>query len=119
MNLLLVTLAGAAGCVVRYLLEYGVRRHHPTRRPWATAFANALGCAVAGWAAYRLVGTVDENVRSVVLTGFCGGLTTFSSAFAIPAILLREHHWRYSLALVVSTPLLCSAMFFLGVVAAR
>jgi CrcB protein len=115
MTLLLVSIAGAFGCTVRYLLEYAVRRHHPTRRPWATAAANAGGCLVAGYAAYRLVGAVDVNIRSVVITGFCGGLTTFSSAFAIPALLLREHHWRYSLALVISTPLLCAATFLLGV----
>lgn len=119
MTLLLVTLAGAFGCVVRYLLEYGVRRHHPTRRPWATAAANGGGCLVAGYAAYRLAGAVDVNIRSVVITGFCGGLTTFSSAFAIPALLLREHHWRFSLALVVSTPLICASMFLVGVALAH
>lgn len=118
MNLFFVTIAGTVGCVVRYLFEYVVRRHHPTQRPWATVFANALGCAIAGWAAYRLVGSLDVHVRSIVLTGFCGGLTTFSSAFAIPAILLREHHWKYSLALIVATPLLCAALFLLGVAAA-
>ena len=119
MNLLLVTIAGATGCVVRYLFEYAVRRHHPTRRPWATVAVNALGSGIAGWAAYRLVGTFDVNTRSVILTGLCGGLTTFSSAFAIPAVLLREHHWRYSLALVLSTPLACAALFMIGVALAH
>jgi CrcB protein len=114
MTLLLVTLAGAAGCVVRYLMEYGVRRHHPTLRPWATVGANALGCAVAGWGAYRLTSSMDGHLHSILLTGFCGGLTTFSSAFAIPALLVKEHHWGYSAALVVSTPLLCGLFFAAG-----
>lgn len=114
MTLVLVTVFGALGCVVRYLAEYGVRRHHPTRRPWATVAANALGSGVAGWAAYQLVGVADAHWRSIVLTGFCGGLTTFSSALAIPAILQREHHWGYAAALVVSTPLLCAGAFALG-----
>ena len=114
MTLLYVTLAGAVGCVLRYLMEYGVRRHHPTLRPWATVAANALGCLVAGWAAYRLTSSLDANVHAVVLTGFCGGLTTFSSAFAIPALLVKDHHWRYSVAIVVATPILCAAFFALG-----
>lgn len=114
MTTLYVTLAGALGCVVRYLGEYAVRRHHPARRPWATVAANGLGCAVAGWTAYHLLAATDTQLRTVMLTGFCGGLTTFSSAFAIPAILQREHHWGYAAALVVTTPLLCAGAFALG-----
>jgi CrcB protein len=114
MTLLLVCLFGGVGCVLRYAFEYAVRRHHPTIRPWATVAANAVGCGVAGYAAYRLVGTADARLHDVVLTGLCGGLTTFSSAFAIPAILQREHHWGYSLTLIVTTPLLCGGLFVLG-----
>jgi CrcB protein len=113
-TVLLVTIAGAAGCVLRYLFEYTVRRHHPTLRPWATVGANVLGTGIAGYFVYRLTGLADVHRQAIILTGFCGGLTTFSSAFAIPAILQREHHWRYSVALVASTPLLCAGAFFAG-----
>ncbi len=114
MTLLAVSGAGAVGCVVRYLMEYAVRRHHPTLRPWATVLANTLGCFVAGWVAYRFVGSADATWRAVTLTGFCGGLTTFSSAFAIPAVLQREHHWGYAATLVVATPALCASALLLG-----
>ena len=113
MTLILITLAGAVGCVVRYVAEFLVHRHHPTRRPWATVAANAVGCGVAGWITYRLSSTIDARLHDVLLTGFCGGLTTFSSAFAIPALLSENHHWKYSFAIVVSTPLLCG-LFFAG-----
>jgi CrcB protein len=119
MTLLFVALAGAAGCVVRYLPEYLVRRHHPTRRPWATVGANVVGTAIAGWAAYRFWGSNDAHLRSIVLTGFCGGLTTFSSAFAVPALLQREHHVGYSLALVLATPALCAGAFLAGMALAH
>jgi CrcB protein len=119
MTLFLISLFGACGCVVRYLLEYSVRRHHPTIRPWATVVANALGCLIAGYGAYRLIGAADTHLRSIVLTGLCGGLTTFSSAFAVPMILRREHHWGYSVTLMTTTPLLCTGAFLLGTVIAR
>ena len=119
MTLLLVVLAGALGCVVRYTAEYLVRRHHPTRRPWATVGANVAGTAIAGWAAYRLLGSADAHARSVLLTGFCGGLTTFSSAFAVPALLQREHHVGYSITLVIATPVLCGAAFVAGMALAH
>ena len=114
MTLFLVAIAGALGCVVRYAAEYSVRRHHPAMRPWATVAANALGCGIAGYVTYCLTSITDAHLRSIILTGFCGGLTTFSSAFAIPAILQREHHWRYSVALVTTTPLACWALFAAG-----
>lgn len=114
MNLLLVIVAGALGCVVRYLFEYLIRRRHPTVRPWATVAANVLGCTVAGWATYRLASSLDLHLRTVIVTGFCGGLTTFSSAFAIPALLAKEHHWRYSASIVVATPIFCGLFFAAG-----
>jgi CrcB protein len=113
-TLFLVSLAGAVGCVIRYVFEYLVRRNHPTSRPWATVLANALGTGIAGYAAYRLIGNGDVQIRTIILTGFCGGLTTFSSALAVPVILQREHHWGYAAALITTTPLLCSGMFVLG-----
>lgn len=114
MTLALVSALGGLGCVVRYLAEYAVRRRHPGLRPWATVAANAAGCLVAAWAVYRLVAPGDAHLRSVVVTGFCGGLTTFSSAYAVPAILQREHHWGYAAALVVVTPVACAAGLLAG-----
>lgn len=114
MTLLLITVAGAGGCVVRFVMEYALRLYHPTRRPWATVAANALGSGIAGWAAYHLINPADAHLHAIVVTGFCGGLTTFSSAFAIPAILQREHHWGYSVAIITTTPLVCAGAFVLG-----
>ena len=121
MILLLVCLAGGVGCVVRYAMEYLLRSKHPTLRPWATVGANALGAFIAGYAAYRFWPTVTngvenshDHVRSLVLTGFCGGLTSFSSAFAIPAILAHEGARRTEVALLVATPLLCAAAYAVG-----
>jgi fluoride exporter len=113
-TLFLVSVFGALGCIVRYLAEYAVRRHHPTNRPWATVAANAIGCGIAGFVEYQFAGSFDAHLRDIVITGFCGGLTTFSSAFAIPAILQREHHLGYSVTLVVTTPLLCAGLFVVG-----
>ncbi|MGH3732913.1 MAG: fluoride efflux transporter FluC [Acidimicrobiales bacterium] len=114
MTLFLVSLFGSVGCLVRYLGEYLVRRHHPISRPWATVTANAIGCGIAGFIAYHFTGSLDAHLRDIVITGFCGGLTTFSSAFAIPAILQREHHWGYSATLITTTPLLCFGLFAAG-----
>ncbi len=114
MTFLLVSLFGGLGAVVRFAAEYVTREHHPTRRPWATAGVNALGALIVGLALSALAGPSDAHLRDIVITGFCGGLTTFSSAFAIPALLQREHHWAYAAALVLATPILAGGAFALG-----
>ena len=114
MTLFLIAVAGALGAALRFVMEYLVRRHHPTRRPWATVAANARGAFIAGWIVDRLSGAADVHLHEILLTGFCGGLTTFSSAFAIPALLQREHHWGYAAAVVVATPVLSGVAFALG-----
>jgi fluoride ion exporter CrcB/FEX len=58
--------------------------------------------------------TSSHELHTIALTGFCGGLTTFSSALAVPGVLAREHHWKYSAALLIATPLLGVAAYYLG-----
>ncbi len=114
MILLLVGVFGALGCVVRFLMEFAVRLRHPTQRPIGTVAANVIGTGIAGWASYKLTGTSDAHIHQVIVSGFCGGLTTASSAFAIPVILARTHHWKYSMALLITTPVVGSICFVIG-----
>ena len=76
-NLLLVALGGAGGSVLRYLLS-----NINTSFPWGTFAVNVLGSFLIG----LLVGLMSKGVLSpemklLLVTGFCGGFTTFS-AFA-------------------------------------
>jgi len=112
MTMVLVAMAGGIGCLVRYGIELAVRHRHPRQRPWGTVGANALGCFVAGFAVYGLTNLTPEW-RSVLTSGFCGGLTTFSSAFAVPALLARTDRGA-AVAIVVTTPLVCAAAFALA-----
>jgi CrcB protein len=115
MTLVLVGIFGGLGALVRWVCEYLVRRRHPVARPWGTVGANVLGCAIAGLVVTVVSKSTSPHLHSILLTGFCGGLTTFSSAFAVPAILNREHHWKYATSLVVATPILCALGYWLGV----
>lgn len=89
-----LALVGAGG-VAGTLLRYGLARWLPLDDgtvPWATLFANLVGAFVLGalleWLA-RL-GPDDgwrRRARLLIGTGFCGGLTTYST-FAVEADLL-------------------------------
>lgn len=75
-NLLLVALGGAVGSVCRYLLS----SMNVASWPWGTFAVNILGSLIIG----LLVGLVSKGVVSpemklLLVTGFCGGFTTFST----------------------------------------
>ncbi|MBO4907156.1 MAG: fluoride efflux transporter CrcB [Bacteroidaceae bacterium] len=75
-NILLVAAGGAVGSVCRYLLS-GV---NSTSYPWGTFAVNILGSLLIG----LLVGLVNKyslspEIKLLLVTGFCGGFTTFST----------------------------------------
>jgi fluoride exporter len=75
---LLVAVAGGLGCVARYGLALGWARWLPGWPFWAaTMTANFLGCLLLGYTAGRW--PVGSDAAVAVGTGFCGGLTTFST----------------------------------------
>jgi len=60
-----VLLAGALGAVLRYLCSF---------LPWGVLLVNVIGSFIAGLAV-----SLAGDAQLIVLTGFCGGLTTFST----------------------------------------
>ena len=75
-NILLVALGGAVGSVCRYMLS-GM---NVASWPWGTFAVNILGSLLIG----LLVGLVSKGIVSpemklLLVTGFCGGFTTFST----------------------------------------
>jgi CrcB protein len=77
-----LALAGAAGGTLRYAIAAGAAAGGFDGWPWATLAVNGLGCLVIGLY-WRRFGAGSERPASagrqaVVMTGFCGGLTTMS-----------------------------------------
>jgi CrcB protein len=70
--------AGAVGAVLRYLTARAIASHDGF--PWAVLIVNVAGSALGGLlAGLAHIGTIDPNLEIVMLTGLCGGLTTFST----------------------------------------
>ena len=80
-NVLLVALGGSVGAVVRYLIADAMKTAWPVYGASGTLIVNVVGSLLIG----LLLGTavepksLSESTRLLLVTGFLGGLTTFSS----------------------------------------
>lgn len=88
----LVVVAGAVGSVLRYLAaRVGARASWP----WPVLLVNVVGSLVAG------VG-IHSDLSLIVVTGFAGGLTTFSTLSVETVQLFLSNRWRSAVASVAA-----------------
>lgn len=95
--LVVVTLAvGGVAAVARYLVSLAMVRVSTAESfPWAVLIVNVVGSALGGVVVGLAQNSgMSEEVQLIVLTGVCGGLTTFST-FSVETIQLLTHgRWR-------------------------
>jgi CrcB protein len=108
---LFVALGGAGGAVSRYLLSTWVHSLWEGRLPLGTLLVNALGSFAIG-VIYVLIErqVVHPDWRGVLMVGFLGAFTTFST-FSLEVIgLFETGHLAYALGYMVASAVLCVAM---------
>jgi len=80
-TILLIALGGGLGSVFRYLTAQFINKHAQLFFPYATFATNILGCFLIG----LFLGLLEKNnvtnpdLKFFLVTGFCGGYTTFST----------------------------------------
>ncbi|HUQ46818.1 MAG TPA: fluoride efflux transporter CrcB [Gemmatimonadaceae bacterium] len=100
--LLWIGFGGAAGSVLRYLIGGFIQRSAHSGFPAGTLVVNVLGCFLIGVLAQHYVNVqAHPNMRAALMTGFCGGFTTFS-AFSLETVgLLRGAEYGKTAAYLV------------------
>lgn len=91
-QILLVGIGGGTGSILRYLASYWISKNIPTSYfPLATFAVNISGCLLMGiFTGFSLKYLLFNNdLRYLLMAGFCGGYTTFS-AFSAENIFLLE-----------------------------
>ncbi|WP_225047758.1 fluoride efflux transporter FluC [Lacticaseibacillus kribbianus] len=89
----LVALGAGLGAVARYLVAQAGKTRWPNR-PYATLLVNVVGAFVAG----LLTGAaLPAAASALLLTGGCGGLTTFSTLEVEALGLQGRRRWSYLL----------------------
>lgn len=115
-----VFVGGGLGSAMRFGLGLWIRQSHH-QIPWATLAANALGSLLIGFVLGGLVknGTLSQQQSLFWATGFCGGLTTFSS-FAFEQVgLFKNGAFTHLLGYNLLTYIICISLLLGGVYLAR
>jgi len=88
-------LAGAVGTLARFGLTGYIDKFNGSTFPWGTVTVNLVGCFVAGllWALFENKWPASIEIRTVVLIGFLGAFTTFSTLILESGQLIHTTQW--------------------------
>lgn len=119
---LLVMAGGALGTGARFLVSGVVANAFGQTFPWGTLIINMTGSFVIGFFG-GLTGPdgrllVSGSVRQFVMTGICGGYTTFSSFSLQTLNLMNDGEWASASSNVVGSVFLCLLFVWLGAISA-
>ena len=80
-NLLIIAFGGSLGSILRYLTTLFVNKYINSSFPYATFLTNCLGCFMIGlfFGYLEKNNALSQDLKLFLITGFCGGYTTFSA----------------------------------------
>jgi CrcB protein len=98
-----VLVCGALGAVIRFALSRALPVR-PGHLPGGILIVNVVGSGIAG----AIIGlaeraAIDGDLKLILVTGFCGGLTTFSTWSVETVELLDGGRWRAAILNVLMT----------------
>ena len=110
-DILAISLGAIAGANARYFLSrYAARVMGPVF-PYGTLLINVTGSLIVGffmiWATERVL--VDPRWRLLIVVGFCGAFTTFSSYAFETMAYFEQGQWLLMCANFFSNNFLCLA----------
>ena len=120
-NILVISLGAIFGANARWLLSRYLAKAIGPVFPYGTLVINITGSFVVGffmiWATERVL--LDPRWRLLIVVGFCGAFTTFSSFAFETMSYFEQGHWALMLANFASNNLLCLGAAVGGMALAR
>lgn len=120
-QLLWVALGGGIGAAARFMVSSWIYSHTSTSFPWGTYVVNFVGSLAFGVLFVAIFANQPQReiLRLLVLVGFLGAFTTFST-FSFETVRLMESGlWGLALANIVASVVSCVMGAWLGMGVAR
>jgi fluoride exporter len=118
---LVISLGAVVGANARYHLSRFAAKELGAVFPYGTLIINIVGSLIVGffviWTTERVL--ADPRWRLLVVVGFCGSFTTFSSYAFETMAYFEQGQWLLMLMNVVSNNLLCLGGALAGMALAR
>jgi CrcB protein len=117
LKLAYLTFGGIAGTLARYFLSGLIYRFTGTDFPYGTLVINLTGCFLVG----LFAALSDEkfilgpDMRVMLMAGFCGAFTTFSTFILETGSLVKDAEWLRAFGNVFLSVVIGFILFRLGV----
>ncbi len=118
-NVLYIFIGGGFGSVLRFLMSnYTQKLWNINTFPMGTFAVNIIGCFLMGILTAFFI-KIDHNLKFLLITGFCGGFTTFSTFSAENISLWQNGEYFILILYVVLSVILGMGAVYLGLNVAR
>ena len=116
LKFILLTIGGTMGTIARYLLAGAVYGVAGTDFPYGTLVVNLLGCLIVGFLAAISEDKflLSPNLRLLLMIGFCGAFTTFSTFILETSNLIKDGETLRALVNVVFSVVIGFIVFRVG-----
>jgi fluoride exporter len=120
-DFLVISIGAIVGANARYLISRFAAKELGPVFPYGTLFINVTGSMIVGffmiWASERVL--IDPRWRLLVVVGFCGAFTTFSSYAFETMAYFEQGQWLLFCTNILSNNLLCLLGALAGIALAR